>query len=150
MTFTMCYPGGKIKALTFSYDDSHPDNGRLADILNRYGMKATFNLNSALLPGETDAEKTHYLNTVLAGHEIACHGRNHPFFDRLPQMSLVEEVLEDRRELERLSGRIVNGMAYPYRAYDPNVIATLRALGIVYARAARSTGTFLPPADFLA
>ena len=150
MKFTMCYPGGKRKALTFSYDDSHPDNERLAGILNRYGMKATFNLNSAFLPGETDERKTHYMNTLLAGHEIACHGKTHPFFDRLPQMSLVEEILEDRKELERLSGRIINGMAYPYRAYDANVIATLRALGIIYARAAASTGTFMPPTDFLA
>ena len=151
MKFQLCYPGGKKKALTFSYDDSHPDNLRLAGILNRHGMKATFNLSSALLPGENEEQKADYVKKLLAGgHEIACHGQTHGFFDRMPQLSLVEEVLEDRRRLEKISGRIVNGMAYPYRAYNAQVIETLRSLGIVYARAARSTGFFSLPADFLA
>lgn len=151
MKFQICYPGGKKKALTFSYDDSHPDNIRLAEILTRHGMKGTFNLSSAFLPGENEEQQADYVKKLLAGgHEIACHGRTHAFFDRMPQLSLVEEVLEDRKHLEKISGRIVNGMAYPYRVYDANVITTLRSLGIAYARAARSTGFFFLPADFLA
>ena len=148
MKFQLCYPGGKKKGLTFSYDDSHPDNLRLAGILNRHGMKATFNLNSVLLPGENEEQKADYVKHLLAGgHEIACHGLTHAFFGRMPQLSLVEEVLEDLRRLEKLSGRIVNRLAYPYRAYNAQVIETLRSLGIVYARAARSTGFFPLPAD---
>ena len=39
---------GKNKALTFSYDDGVYQDARLAEIFNRYGLKCTFNLNSAL------------------------------------------------------------------------------------------------------
>ena len=40
---------GKKKALTFSYDDGVTQDIRLAELFHKYGMKATFNLNSELL-----------------------------------------------------------------------------------------------------
>ena len=39
----------KKKAITFSYDDGITQDIRLIDILNKYNLKATFNLNSELL-----------------------------------------------------------------------------------------------------
>ena len=38
-----------LKRLTFSYDDGVTQDRRLVPLLNRYGMKATFNINSELL-----------------------------------------------------------------------------------------------------
>ena len=43
-----CYPGGKFKALTMSYDDGRTFDRRLVDIFNRHGIKGTFHLNSGL------------------------------------------------------------------------------------------------------
>ena len=43
-----CYPGGKHKALTMSYDDGRVHDRRLIEIFNRYGIKGTFHLNSGL------------------------------------------------------------------------------------------------------
>lgn len=40
---------GKRKFLTFSYDDGVTQDKRLVKIFNRYGLKATFNINSELL-----------------------------------------------------------------------------------------------------
>ena len=37
---------GKKKAITFSFDDGVRQDVRLIEILNRYNLKATFNLNS--------------------------------------------------------------------------------------------------------
>ena len=42
----MRFPGGLAKALTFSYDDGVEQDIRLVEILDKYGMKGTFNLNS--------------------------------------------------------------------------------------------------------
>ena len=41
-----CFPGGKHKALTFSYDDGRIFDKRLIEIFNKNGMKGTFNLNA--------------------------------------------------------------------------------------------------------
>lgn len=146
MRLTFCFPGGKTKALTFSYDDGFAPDERLVGIFNRHAMKGTFNLNACRCGTPEEAE---VLRKRYAGHEIACHGKTHPFFERMPQMSFVEDVLEDRRTLEKLTGGIIRGMAYPFGTYDANVIRTLRALGIVYARTVKSTGKFNLPDDFL-
>ena len=39
----------RLKGLTFSYDDGDLQDKRLVELFNKYGMKATFNLNSELL-----------------------------------------------------------------------------------------------------
>ena len=40
---------GMKKAVTFSYDDGVTQDRRLIKIFDKYGLKATFNLNSGLL-----------------------------------------------------------------------------------------------------
>ena len=37
---------GKLKAVTFSYDDGTTQDIQLVELLNRYNLKCTFNLNS--------------------------------------------------------------------------------------------------------
>ena len=37
---------GKYKALTFSFDDGNFDDICLIKIMNKYGLKGTFNINS--------------------------------------------------------------------------------------------------------
>ena len=37
---------GKLKAITFSYDDGVTQDIQLVNLLNKYGLKCTFNLNS--------------------------------------------------------------------------------------------------------
>ena len=38
----LLYPGGKTKALTFSYDDGKIHDRRLVKLFNTHGLKATF------------------------------------------------------------------------------------------------------------
>lgn len=58
-------------------------------------------------------------------------------------------MLDDRKILEQATGKIINGMAYPFGTYDSGVVRVLRSLGIVYSRTVRSTGNFSLPDDFL-
>ena len=43
-----CFPGGKFKVLTLSYDDGKLEDKSLVDIFNKNGIRATFNVNSGL------------------------------------------------------------------------------------------------------
>ena len=47
---------GKTKAITLSYDDGTLQDIKFVESLNKYNLKATFNLNSSLfgLPGKSD------------------------------------------------------------------------------------------------
>lgn len=52
-----CYPGGKKRVVTFSYDDGFSGDVRLAELFNRYGVKATFHINGSHYRGASAAEK---------------------------------------------------------------------------------------------
>mgnify|MGYP002625720830 CR=1 FL=1 len=66
-----CFPGGKHKALTMSYDDGRPEDRRLVALFNEYGIKGTFNLNGMLTrDGRILPEE---METLYKGHEVACH-----------------------------------------------------------------------------
>ena len=44
----ICFPEGKHKVLTMSFDDGRLEDRRLVDIFNRYGLKGTLHVNSAI------------------------------------------------------------------------------------------------------
>ena len=149
MIRTGYYPGGKPGALTLSYDDGREYDRRLVEIMNRYGLKGTFHLNSANLgrPGYVTGGE---LPQLYAGHEISCHTCTHPFLPRMSREAILAEIWEDRRALEAYAGRPVVSMSYPFGDYDAQVQETLRACGLLYSRTVRSTYSYSLPEDFTA
>ena len=156
----MRFPGGKGKALTLSYDDAVQQDQQLVAIMNKHGLKGTFNINTGLFTpeGTTFPEgQIHRRMTekeVLAlyansGHEVAVHGLTHPWLEQLPVNIASYEVLEDRRNIERLFGTITRGMAYPFGTYNDVVVDVLKAAGIAYSRTVISTESFQIPEDWL-
>ena len=144
------FPEGKIKALTFSYDDGNVADRRLVEIFNRYGMKGTFNLCSFHLTGDNEGVIHQDEAPVLyRGHEIACHGTNHYMMERIPAMAALDEIYSNRKQLETMTGSVIGGFAYPYGTYSRQLISTLKTCGIKYARTVASTHSFSIPDDFL-
>ena len=43
-----CFPGGRHKVLTMSYDDGRQEDYRLVELFNKHGIKGTFNLNAGI------------------------------------------------------------------------------------------------------
>ena len=148
-TVISCFPGGKSKCLTMSYDDGVVQDRRLIDIFNTYGIKGTFHINSALLGTAKRYLKSEEVAAVYCGHEAACHTATHPAINRCPLPSVALEVLEDRKTLERLFGYPVRGLSYPFGVHTAEIRAMLPALGIAYARVVGDTFSFAIPDDFL-
>ena len=148
MKLTPLYPEGKTTALTFSYDDGNIADLHLLDIFKRVGIKGTFTLTA----GRWDMDGIIHpdqINAVYAGHEIACHGHTHPFLDRLPRACALNDLMEDRRQMEKLTGRIVDGFALPFGSYTDETLMLLRAAGFAYSRTTLATQRFKLPSDFL-
>ena len=143
-----CYKDGKHKALTMSYDDGQLHDLRLLEILNRYGIKGTFHLNSGIL-GKDGFVAKEQVAEAYAGHEVSVHSLTHPFLERISDEELVHEIVEDRKNLESLCGYPVRGMSYPYGTYTQDLTAQLRTLGMQYARTVKNSGNFNLPADFM-
>ena len=160
MNTFLLFPDGKEKALTLSYDDGVDTDIRLIELLEKYNIKCTFNLNSGLFNPEgsvrpegqvsfrlTKSEAEKYYDNPLC--EVATHGFTHPFLDRLPTAQCMLDILKDRQELEKLTGKMVRGHAYPFGKYNDDVADILKQAGIVYARTVESDHSFDLPTDWL-
>lgn len=149
----MRFPGGKAKAMTFSYDDGVKADLRLLQVFEKYGLKGAFNLNSKLFDcenwhGRMDEQTT--LNAFSgSGQEVALHGARHIFLDKVPLPEAIKEVVDNRAYLEEKFGKIVRGMAYAYNGYNADIKRVLADLGVAYARTTKSTFEFALPQDFL-
>ena len=156
----MRFPGGMEKAITFSYDDGVRQDRRLVEILNRYGLTATFNISFGLFGVEergvssdpnVDVSKLEQQEALAlyAGHEIAGHCLRHANLTGLGAPAAMYEILEDKKQLEQLAGRPLRSFAYPYGAFDPQVQQLLELAGYQSARTTRSTYGFDLPQNLL-
>ena len=150
---------GKMKAVTFSYDDGPIFDIRLAEIFDKYSVKGTFNINSGFVGGGDkrlgyEDIKSHILEK---GHEVAIHGENHvaPGTGFPPQV--IADILNCRKALENALGIIIRGMAYPDSGvrrlnngnnYE-NIRSYIKNLGVVYSRTlGGDNDSFTLPEDF--
>ncbi len=147
---------GKVKAVTFSYDDGVTQDIRLVELLNKYGLKATFNLNSETLGtrgmlGFEGKRISHYkihkedVKELYAGHEVAVHTLNHPNLTTLPDHEVLRQVRQDQANLSELVGYPVVGMAYPCggKNHDERVARLIENnTTIGYCRTILSTNSF--------
>lgn len=147
---------GKLKAVTFSYDDAVTQDQRLIEIFNKYGLKATFNLNSELLGKPNmlireDVTVAHVkpraceIAKIYAGHEVAAHTLTHPSLPRCDDAEVIRQVQKDVENLSEIVGYQVVGMAYPGGGVnnDERVAKLIREnTDIKYARTITSTHNF--------
>lgn len=147
------------KAITFSYDDGVEMDLHLLEILNKYGLKATFNLNTGLdgtddswLFKDVEVKRLNLQQHAKAyqGHEIAVHTLTHPNVCELSEKDFEHEVLGDRENIQKLFGQNAVGFAYPYGTYSEEVIKKLKNYGFLYARGVQSCHSFDVQSELLA
>jgi len=151
------YPEGLNKAFTLSYDDGVQQDKRLVEIFNQWNLKATFNLNSGI-QNENNSwtfkdHKIYRINKdeieeLYKGHEVASHSLTHPSLVTIPPEMIINQVFEDRKNLERMIGYLIRGMAYPFGDYNGKVIETLKACGIEYSRTVNEHEKFILPENY--
>ncbi|PXV96168.1 polysaccharide deacetylase [Lachnotalea glycerini] len=143
-----CFPEGKHKVLTMSYDDGREEDRRLVSLFNEYGIKGTFNLNAGIDWDEKRIPIQEY-KELYQGHEIASHTYTHPTIERCPIEQVISQVIEDRKGLEKLAGYPVRGMAYPNGSYTKQIQDILPSLGIQYSRVVGNSDQFAMPRNYL-
>ncbi len=142
------------KAVTFSYDDGVTQDCQLVEIFNRYGMKATFNLNTGIQTEkscfEIEGKPVRRMNQeeigeLYRGHEIAVHGLTHASPLGLTGKELDREYGEDIANITRIYGTKPVGMAYAYGDYEEETVRWLQKHGIRYGRTVGVTHGFSVP-----
>ena len=149
---------GKMKAVTFSYDDGITQDIRLIELLNKYNLKSTFNINSGKLGTrgilhQEGMRISHYriqsadVKYVYDGHEVAVHTLTHPLLPKLDDEEIIRQVEQDRLNLSDLVEYDVVGMAYPGGGVnnDERTAEIIREnTGVKYCRTIARNNCFAP------
>lgn len=155
---TKLYPNGKAKAFNVTYDDGVLQDIRFVELLNKYNLKGTFNLNSGLM--ENEFEWTHENGSVIKrlskdkvvslydGHEIASHTLTHPYMDNLSESEILYELQSDKANLKKLFGKKIKGFAVPFDYYSGLIEKCVKQCGFSYARISEESRSFTPQIDY--
>ena len=128
-------PGG---AVVITFDDGWQDQFDDAfPILKQHGFTATFFIYTKGIgsgPGFMSWDEVRELQR--GGMTIGAHSRTHPVLTRR-SVSLTDEIMGSREDIDRNIGAAPDLFAYPYGAWDQHVADAVRAAGF---RAARGMG----------
>lgn len=142
------------KIFLLSFDDGTIWDKRFVELLNKYGMKATFNLNSGLedfvwqYEDRFPIRRQKLSETVEQywGHEIASHTLTHPWLNTLTPPQLAREVGEDCEALKEIFGLSEIGFGVPFTACEEREVRIIRKF-VKYIRLSAFSDSFALPED---
>ena len=130
------YNLSEMKYFILSIDDGTVYDEKVIPILNRHGIKGTFNLNSGLddFVWYNEGRPVRRLSLdhnvqLYQGHEVASHSLTHPHLTQLSDDHIGYEVGVDKERLERIFGRPITTFAFPFEDFDERSINRIRAIG---------------------
>jgi peptidoglycan/xylan/chitin deacetylase (PgdA/CDA1 family) len=118
--------------VTISVDDGHPTDLRTAELLTKYGLKATFYVPAQNPERIVISEDG--LREIAKAFELGGHTMGHVVLNSVPREQAWAEITECKRWLEDLSGRRVSSFCYPRGKFDRGIAELVRKAGFSGAR----------------
>ena len=122
--------------VTTSWDDGHPLDLKLAELLKRYDIPATFYLPIANV--ERPSMNPQQIREIAGSFDVGGHGYRHLNLVALPLSEAEREIVEGKKSLDDIIGRECVSFAYPKGAFDDEVISLVRNAGFIGARTVRA------------
>ena len=152
------YPQGKRKAFNITYDDGVMQDLRFVELMNRYGLKGTFNLNSELMrtgfawthPNGMEVKRlpVDTARWLYRGHEVASHTQTHPYMQDLSEQEVMDQLGRDKADLEEMLDVGVAGFAVPFDYYSSMIADCAKQCGFEYARMSEFSRSYEPCGDY--
>lgn len=142
------------KIFLISFDDGTVWDSRFVNLLNKYGMNATFNLNSGLEDFVWNYEdrfpvRRQILSETVEqyrGHEVASHSLHHHWLNSLTPPQLSREIGEDCEALKKIFGLQEIGFGVPFTACGEREVAIIKKY-VRYIRLSEFSDSFALPSD---
>lgn len=123
-----------MKIVSLSFDDGTIYDLRFIELLSKYNLKATLNLNSELKDfvwyysdmqpiARLDLEK---VKDKYKGYEVASHSLTHPYFSSLSKEEVIRQVKEDIDNLSKIFDYQIEGFAFPFHDQTEDNIQTIK------------------------
>jgi peptidoglycan/xylan/chitin deacetylase (PgdA/CDA1 family) len=123
--------------VTTSWDDGHPADLRLADLLAKHGASGTFYVPNVNIEGRPVMQRSE-IRHLGRYQEIGGHTRDHVSLVRLTTPAAAQQVIFNKHWLEDLLGRQVICFAYVRGHHNRSIRHLVRSAGFRYARTVAS------------
>jgi peptidoglycan/xylan/chitin deacetylase (PgdA/CDA1 family) len=118
-----------------SWDDGHVLDHRLADVLDRYGIPATFYVAPRNVESKTELRlDDHGVRALAERFEIGGHTLHHYPLPTLPDDEARQEILDGKTALEQVIGKPLTSFCYPRGEYGPQHVTMVAEAGFQVAR----------------
>ncbi len=124
--------GSQPKIITTSWDDGHPADRKLADLLVKYQIKATFYIPRT--NPERDVLPENEIKELSTEFEIGGHTLNHVLLDRLDASAANDEILGCQKWLSDILGLPARSFCYPAGRFTTVNVGSVKAANFAYAR----------------
>ena len=116
----------KVVSISFDAAWGNEDTQQLIDILDKYGVKATF-----FVVGEWVDKYPESVKALFdAGHEVMSHSNTHAHFNSLSADEIVADLTACGDKIEGVTGVRPTLFRCPYGEYDDHVINAVRSMDI--------------------
>jgi peptidoglycan/xylan/chitin deacetylase (PgdA/CDA1 family) len=118
---------------TCSFDDGHPLDMRMAELLERHGVKGTFYVPIKNCEGSA-VMAPRQIKELARGFEIGSHTFDHRYLDDLEAWEVYDQISKGKKRLEDILGYEIAGFCYPGGRYHQRETKLVQACGFKYAR----------------
>lgn len=118
--------------ITTSWDDGHPLDLKLAELLQKYGIPATF-----YIPIENRERRgmTHQeIREIAQNFDVGGHAYHHVNLTRISPEAAEREIVDGKKSLEEIIGRELSSFCYPYGGFNNEVINMVKEAGFIGGR----------------
>jgi peptidoglycan-N-acetylglucosamine deacetylase len=123
--------------VTTSWDDGHPLDLRVAELLDKHGLRGTFYI-PCRGPDDLPVMRPTDILQLATRFEIAGHTRDHIDLTRVPRDCAAQQILANKCRLEDLLGHEISGFAYVRGKYNRSVRDLAVDAGFKYARTVKT------------
>ena len=120
--------------ISFSFDDNHKLNTRIADLFEKFGFKAVFFINIEPMRHHEQMTTEDIISLHKRGFEIGAHTWSHRPLPQLLSEQAYYEIFESKKQLEEMIGTQIHGFCYPKGQYNQHIISMVQRAGYTYAR----------------
>jgi peptidoglycan/xylan/chitin deacetylase (PgdA/CDA1 family) len=115
-----------LPCITTSWDDGHPLDFRVADLLSRYGLTGTFYIPRRCQTPTMSPEQVTELSRYF---EIGAHTMDHVFLDSCNDQTAREQIGQSKAWVEELTGKPCPMFCPPGGKFDAKRLSQISAAG---------------------
>jgi hypothetical protein len=120
--------------IVLSFDDGHPLDERVAEMLSARRLAGTFFVPLANREGRDVMSAAQLRGLDRAGFELGSHTADHVYLDSVDPIRAAEQIRRGHEGLAEIVGHSITGFCYPGGRRAARLVKPFREYGIAYAR----------------